>query len=81
MKCFAITILVFILPCEPAGSADVVDPNVFAHTFNSWAAHLPPHPVPNLDAREIRDWLEVKHQWKVFQKAVDDHYLSEGYEP
>ena len=55
--------------------AEPWNPNAFAQSYNQWASlYTLRHKPGGVDATELRAWQEVKRQWHMFSKVIDNEY-------
>jgi hypothetical protein len=57
---------------------DTINLLEFAESYNEWTQHMN---HPNLDAREITEWIHTKTAWHRIERQVDEYYKKKGYQP
>jgi len=50
--------------------------DAFAAEYSRWASMVNARRGGTLDAREARQWQEVKQRWRALEKAVDGYYAE-----
>ena len=70
-------LLLFVLTVAATTATDVYDPNAFVRSFNIWVSQVRSVQSPNtINSAEIRQWMEVKVEWEILKRRMDEHYAG-----